>query len=70
MLYCYFQESKGLDATSILNKEDDAKDSDESDDISSALKKEISELKAEHELPLSSRRFQACFDVTKYSLLY
>lgn len=60
---CYFKESKVTNISSILDKEEDDKspsDHDEEEDISTALVKEIDELRAKCEKPLSSRRFQVC----------
>ncbi|XP_011342222.1 THUMP domain-containing protein 1 homolog isoform X2 [Ooceraea biroi] len=53
------KEPEGLNVANTLDKSsEDADKSSEDDDISTALKKEITELRTEHELPLSSRRFQ------------
>lgn len=47
-------------ANTLVEKEADKslKDSDQDEDISTALEKEINELRTEQEMPLSSRRFQ------------
>lgn len=61
-LYFYhFKESEISSATNtLLEKETDKslKDADKDEDISTALEKEISELRTEREMPLTSRKFQ------------
>ncbi|GAB1863702.1 Thump domain-containing protein 1-like protein [Camponotus japonicus] len=55
------KESEISSTTNTLNKKEtnkSSKDKDEDEDISTALEKEINELRTEHEMPLSSRKFQ------------
>jgi len=58
------KESEISSTTNTLDKKEtnkSSKDKDEDEDISTALEKEINELRTEHEMPLSSRKFQVCF---------
>lgn len=66
-IYClrinfyYFKESETLNATNIpaeKKADEPLEDADEDEDISTALEKEINELRMEREMPLPSRRFQ------------
>lgn len=61
--FFYLKESEILSTTNIINKKEadkSLKDIDEDEDISTVLEKEINELRTEHEMPLSSRKFQVC----------
>lgn len=63
-IFFYLKESEISSTTNILDKKEinkSSKDKDEDEDISTALEKEINELRTEHEMPLSSRKFQVCF---------
>lgn len=62
--FFYLKESEISSTTNTLDKKEtnkSSKDKDEDEDISTALEKEINELRTEHEMPLSSRKFQVCF---------
>lgn len=58
--YCFQESETSSAANTLVEKEADKslKDSDQDEDISTALEKEINELRTEQEMPLSSRRFQ------------
>lgn len=63
-IFFYLKESEISSTTNTLDKKEtnkSLKDKDEDEDISTALEKEINELRTEHEMPLSSRKFQVCF---------
>lgn len=70
-IFCYFKESEVSDASSTSDKKEANKSSsDEEEDISTALVKEIDELRTKHEMPLSSRRFQVCrYVLSLYSII-
>lgn len=64
IFFFYLKESKISSSTNALDKKETDKfseDKDEDEDISTALEKEINELRTEHKKPLSSRKFQVCF---------
>lgn len=59
--FFYLKESEISSTTNTFDKKEadkSSKDIDEDEDISIALEKEINELRTEHEMPLSSRKFQ------------
>lgn len=60
-IFFYLKESEIPSTTNTFDKKEadkSSKDIDEDEDISIALEKEINELRTEHEMPLSSRKFQ------------
>lgn len=63
-IFYHFKGSETSSTTNTLPEKETVKslkDTDKDEDISTALEKEISELRTEHEMPLTSRKFQVYF---------